>query len=443
MQMLDVTILNTALPAIAHDLNQSPLNMQSVIVSYVLTVALFIPVSGYLSDRFGTRRIFMLAISLFVLGSVLCALASNLNFLVSARVVQGLGGALLTPVARLALIKTFDKNDLLKALNFAVMPALLGPILGPLVGGYLVENASWHWIFLMNLPIGLLALAVGWKIMPDYTDSTTRLDLIGILLFATSAALLTLGVEFSGAQWPVALSLGIIALGLALLWVYKKYATHNPNAIYPLDLFAVRTFRVGLQGNLITRIGIASIPLLLPLLFQVVFGYSPLEAAWLLVPMALAAMLAKPLLHRLLHWLGYRKVLVWNTVMIGVLIMSLATLQASTPKAYIVAHLLLLGVANSVQFSTMSSLTLANLRPRQKSSANSLLSVNQQLAMGLGTAIGAMFLRVMHHFPGVGDNSYRAFQLTFLAIGLITLISSWVFSRLHRWDGDAMAQRSH
>ena len=443
MQMLDVTVLNTALPAIARDLNQSALNMQSVIVSYVLTVALFIPISGYLSDRFGTRRIFILAIGLFVLGSFLCALAMSLNQLVAARVVQGLGGALLTPVARLALMKSFDQAQLMRALNYAVMPALLGPRLGPLVGGYLVEHASWHWIFLMNLPIGLLAMVVGWKVMPNFTDSRTRLDVVGMLLFASSAFLLTLGVEFSGEQWPLAVSLGVIALGLALLWVYKKYATNNPNAIYPLNLLAVRTFRVGLNGNLITRIGIASIPLLLPLLFQVVFGYSAIEAAWLLVSMAVAAMVGKPLLRPLLHAVGYRKVLIWNTLMVGLLIVSLATIQQHTPKAVIVAHLLLLGLANSIQFTAMSTLTLANLRPTQKSSGNSLMAVNQQLAMGLGTALGAMFLRLSHDLPWVADDSYKAFQVTFIIIGLITVSSGWIFSQLHPWDGDAMAQRSH
>lgn len=442
MQMLDVTVLNTALPAIAADLNESALNMQSVIVSYVLTVAVCIPISGYISDRFGTQRIFMVAIALFGLGSLFCALADNLTMLIGARVIQGIGGALLTPVARLALMKSFADAELLRVLNYAVMPALLGPILGPLVGGYLVEQASWHWIFLINLPFALFALLCGWKVMPNYTDPTTRLDVVGVFLFGASAFLLTLAFETAGnagvAYWPLLL----VLLGVVLLMVYKRYAQHNAFAIYPLDLFSVRTYRVGLNSNLITRIGIASIPLLLPLLFQVVFGYSPVEAAWLLVPMAIAAMASKPMLQPLLKRFGYKKLLLVNTALIGLLIISLASISQSTAKWWIVVHLLALGVVNSLQFTAVNTLTLAKLRARQKSSANSLMAVNQQLAMGLGTAIGAMLLRFNQQLFGLDSSSaYRAFQLTFVAVGVITLASAFVFMQLHRDDGAKMAQR--
>ena len=441
MQMLDVTVLNTALPAIAQDLQQSALNMQSVIVAYVLTVALFLPFSSYLSDRFGTQRIFLLAMGLFVLGSLFCALAGSLNQLLAARVVQGLGGALLTPVARLALMKRFDKKRLMQALNYAVMPALLGPMLGPLVGGYLVEYASWHWIFLINIPIGVLAMWLGWRVMPNYTEPATRLDVKGVALFAGGVFLLTLGVELNGGEWPVFFAPLSLVMGVALLWAYKRYATGNPAAIYPLSLCSVRTYRVGLQANLITRLGVAAIPLLLPLLFQVGFGYSPIEAAWLLIPMAVAAMIAKPLLAPLLKWLGYKRVLLWNTWVIGLVLMSLATLEASTPKGWIVFQVALLGLANSTQFTAINTITVANLREHQKSSGNSLMAMNQQLAMGLGTALGALLVRLSHDWLWAGQNSVNAFQLTFIVIGLLSLSSAWVFKGLHRLDGNQMAQR--
>lgn len=443
MQMLDVTILNTALPAVARDFQQPVLTMQSAVVSYVLTVAVCIPLTGYLSDRFGTRRMFVLAMTLFGLGSLLCALASSLSALVVARVVQGLGGALLTPVARLVLMRAFEGPALLKALNYAVLPALMGPLLGPLVGGYLVEQASWHWIFLMNLPFVVLALGLSLKIMPNYTRSDTHLDLFGVLLLGVAAFLLTLGVELTATPFSLWLSAALVGSGVFLFGGYWRHARQEPRAIYPPDLWQVRTYRIGLNSNLLTRMGVASIPLLLPLLFQVVFGYRPLEAAWLLVPMALAAMLAKPLLVPLLQRWGYRRVLLWNTACIGLLLAGLALFSLQTPKWYIGVHLFFLGMANSIQFTAINTLTVADLRTYQKSSANSLMAMNQQLAMGLGTALGAMLVRFNEFlFMAQAAALYRGFQLTFVLLGLLTFVTGVLFKYLHARDGAQMAARA-
>ena len=440
MQMLDVTILNTALPAIARDLNESALNMQSVVVSYVLTVAVCIPLSGYLSDKYGTQRMFITAISLFGLGSILCALSTTLPMLVGARIVQGLGGALLTPVARLALMRSFKGRQLMQALNYAVMPALMGPMLGPLVGGYLVENASWHWIFLMNIPFALIAIVVGYKIMPNFVLAHPSLDVFGVVLVGSSAFLLTLGFETAGNTAMGYNSLWLVLVAVLLLWAYRSYALSHPLAIYPLHLWKVRTFRIGLNSSLMARVGMAAVPFLLPLLFQVVFGYSPMEAAWLLIPTALAAMMTKPLLQPLMRRFSYRKVLLWNTTLVGLLLMSLATFSAHTPKVAIVVHLFILGMANSIQFSAMSTLIVSDLRDYQKSSGNSLMSVTQQLAMGLGTALAAMLLRLNQHWlePKAADSVYVAFQLTFIMIGLVTLVAGWLFRYLHQYDGRSM-----
>lgn len=443
MQMLDTTVLNTALPAMAQDLNVSPLNMQSVIVSYALTLALLIPVSGYLSDKFGTKKVFLAAIALFSFGSLLCAVSPTLPILVFARVVQGVGGALLTPVARLALIKSFEKSELLKVLNYAIMPALMAPIMGPLVGGYLVEVVSWHWIFLINLPVGLLCFIAGFKFMPNYTDARTQIDIPGILIFGGAAFFLTIGLEFLGYAHAFAFSLLTLVTGFALIYAYYRYAKNRQNVIYPLSLLSVRTFRVGLNGNLLARLGISSIPLLLPLLLQVSFAYSPSEAGWMIAPMALAAMATKPLMQNLLKQFGYRKILLGNTVLVGLLMMALALHSPDSPKWLIMLHFFILGGCNSIQFTSMNTITLADLRSYQNTSGNSLMAVNQQLAMGFGIALGSLILRFYQQQETLTHHDTQlAFQYTFITIGLLTILSSSVFRQLHKRDGNTLAHRN-
>ena len=443
MQMLDTTVLNTALPAMAADLNVSPLNMQPVIVSYALTLALLIPVSGYLSAKFGTQKVFLAAIGLFSFGSLLCAVSPTLPMLVFSRIVQGIGGALLTPVARLALIKSYEKSELLRVLNFAIMPALMAPIMGPLVGGYLVEWVSWHWIFLINLPVGLLCFLAGWRFMPNYTEQNAHIDIPGILLFGGAAFFLTIGLEFLGSDnKALAFALLTLATGSALLFGYYRYAKTHKNAIYPLSLLSVRTFRVGLNGNLLARLGISSIPLLLPLVLQVSFGYSPSEAGWMIAPMALAAMLTKPLMQKLLQTFGYRNILLANTVLVGVLMISIALHGPDSPKWLLVLHFFILGGCNSIQFTSMNTITLADLRPYQNTSGNSLMAVNQQLAMGFGIALGSLILRFYQQSDALThQNTQLAFQYTFITIGALTIFSSLVFRQLHKRDGNTLAHR--
>ncbi|XDZ50775.1 DHA2 family efflux MFS transporter permease subunit [Neisseriaceae bacterium CLB008] len=442
MQMLDTTILNTALPAIARDLNESPLNMQATIISYALTLALCIPISGYLADRMGTKKIFLWAIGLFSLGSLLCALAPSLNLLVAARIIQGIGGAMLTPVARLALIRTYPKSELLGVLNYAIMPALLGPILGPLMGGYLVELASWHWIFLMNLPIGLLSLILGSRYMPDFKQPNATFDSRGFLWFASAAVALTLGLERL-TQGPGNLyAWAIIVASIGLLWGYRRHAQKRPLALFPLHLFQVRTYRIGLYGNLAARLGISALPFLLPLFLQVASGYTPSQSGWLLVPMAVAGILMKPWIKKLMYAYGYRHILIFNTCLLSALIIILGFSATMLSVWGFILLLFVLGMGNSVQFSAMNTLTLAKLRSHQTSSGNSLMAANQQLAISIGIALSAMMLSLFQQLPWLADASVaRAFQATFVAIGLITLATTLIFIRLHPKDGDGLANR--
>lgn len=435
MQMLDATILNTALPKMAVDLNESPLNMQSAIITYVLTLALLIPLSGYLVDRFGTRNVFVAAIGLFMTGSLLCAAAPNLTMLVIARIVQGLGGSMLAPVPRLTLMKVYDKSQLLNAINYAVMPALIGPVIGPLVGGYLVEYASWHWIFLLNLPIGALGIWIAMKIMPNIKGERGRFDMLGFLLFSVAVCFLSLSVELVTHPNALLFSTLTAIIGIAALWLYREHAKRDKDPLYAAHLFQVRTFRLGLIGNLASRLGISSIPFLLPLLFQVAFGFSASLSGWLAAPVALASLLVKPVIKPIMARFGYRNVLVANTRILGLLIMAVALPVAETPLWLWVVLLLAVGVCNSIQFSAMNTLTIADLRPYQTGSGNSLMAVNQQLAMSFGIALGALMLQWWSQSGIIGQNLHTAFRCTFIGTGIITLFSSLIFTRLHHSDG--------
>lgn len=435
MQMLDSTILNTSLPAIAKDLQESPLEMQNAIISYVLTLAVFMPVSGFLADKFGTRKVFMFSLVIFSLGSLFCALSQNLTHLVISRVIQGIGGSLMTPVGRLALIKTFDKNEIVRAMNFAIVPALIGPVLGPLVGGYMVDYFSWHWIFLINIPIGLMGIFLSLKYMPDYISETITFDLKGFLIFASASLLISIALESFGTVKNITPVLLIFILGFLMIYFYYRHARKTTSPIFPLDLFQVRTFRVGILGNMATRLGISSIPLLLPLMVQIAYGETAVVSGWVVAPMALTAMFGKSFVIRILNHFGYRKTLMTNTFIIGILICCLGIPGIGTSIWWFVPIIAVLGFFNSIQFTSMNTISIADLRNDHTSSGNSLLAVNQQLAIGFGIAFGLIILK---SFEAKAENPHLAFRYTFFVVGILTILSGFVFRRLHTKDGENM-----
>jgi EmrB/QacA subfamily drug resistance transporter len=441
MQMLDSTILNTSLPAIAKDLNESPLNMQNAIISYVLTLAVFMPASGFLADRFGTKKIFIFSLVLFSLGSLFCSLSQNLTHLVISRVVQGVGGSLMTPVGKLALIKTFDKNELLKAMNFAIIPALIGPVLGPLVGGYMVDYLSWHWIFLINIPIGVLGIVLGLKFMPNYKSDDVDFDLKGFLIFAAASLLLSVSLELFGDIQNITPVLLVFIMGFLFLYYYYKHAKRGGNPIFPLNLFQVRTFRVGIVGNLATRLGISSVPLLLPLMIQIAYKQSAVTSGWIIAPMALTAIFGKSSVIKILDKYGYRQTLMVNTFIIGTLICLLAIPDIHTSLYWFVPIIAILGFFNSIQFTSMNTISIADLRNFQTSSGNSLISVNQQLAIGFGIAFGLIVLKLFENTDMINGEIHNAFRLTFLTVGILTILSGLVFRRLHISDGKNMQSK--
>ncbi|MCT3691132.1 MFS transporter [Elizabethkingia anophelis] len=443
MQMLDSTILNTSLPSIAKDLQEPPLNMQNAIISYVLTLAVFMPVSGFLADKFGTKKVFISSLILFSIGSLFCALSQNLTQLVLSRVIQGIGGSLMTPVGKLALIKTFDKNELLKAMNFAIIPALIGPVLGPLVGGYLVDYFSWHWIFLINIPIGIIGIVLGSKFMPDYKSESLDFDLKGFLIFASASLLLSVSLELFGDLQNITPVLFIFILGFLFLYYYYWHAKRDENPIFPLNLFKVRTFRVGIVGNLATRLGISSVPLLLPLMIQIAYKQSAVTSGWIITPMAITAIFAKSYVIKILDTYGYRKTLMTNTFIIGSLICLLAIPGINTSIYWFTPIIAVLGFFNSIQFTSMNTISIADLRNFQTSSGNSLLSVNQQLAIGFGITFGLIVLKLFENSDLIKGDIHNAFRYTFLTIGILTIISGFVFRRLHISDGKNMKSKQN
>lgn len=442
MQALDATILNTALPAIAQSLGRSPLAMQSAIISYTLTVAMLIPMSGWLADRFGTRRIFMLAVSLFTLGSLACALSNSLPMLVVFRVIQGIGGAMMMPVARLALLRAYPRSELLPVLNFVTMPGLVGPILGPVMGGVLVTWASWHWIFLINIPIGLAGLFYARKYMPNFTTPRRSFDMGGFFLFGLSLVLFSSGMELFGeklvASW---IAFTIILSGILLLLAYVRHARRHPTPLISLNLFNTRTFSVGIAGNIASRLGTGCVPFLMPLMLQVGFGYPALIAGCMMAPTALGSILAKSMVTQILRWLGYRKTLVGITLFIGLMIAQFALQTPAMAIWMLVLPLFILGMAMSTQFTSMNTITLADLTDENASSGNSVLAVTQQLSISLGVAVSAAVLRFYEGFDST--NTVEQFHYTFITMGAITLISALVFMLLKAKDGRNLIKERH
>ncbi|WP_280923078.1 multidrug transporter subunit MdtD [Paraburkholderia sp. LEh10] len=434
MQTLDSTIVNTALPAMATSLGELPLRMQSVVIAYSLTMAVMIPVSGWLADKLGTRRVFMSAILIFTVGSLLCANAHTLTQLVIYRVLQGVGGAMLLPVGRLAVLRIFPAERYLPALSFVAIPGLIGPLIGPTLGGWIVKIASWHWIFLINVPVGIAGLIATVVFMPDSRNpDTAKFDIKGYLLLIVGMVSISMALdgrtEFS-IQHATVLMLLILSLGCFV--AYGLHAVRAANPIFSLDLFKIHTFSVGLLGNLFARIGSGAMPYLIPLLLQVSLGYSAFEAGLMMLPVAAAGMSSKRLVTRLIMKYGYRRVLMSNTVLVGLAMASFSLTNAHQPLWLRLVQLAFFGGVNSMQFTAMNTLTLKDLGTGGASSGNSLFSLVQMLAMSLGvTVAGALLTAFTGLMPRVtAANTLPAFHATFLCVGLITAATSWIFAQL-------------
>lgn len=441
MQSLDATILNTALPTIAKDLDHPPLQMQAVVVSYALTLALLIPMSGWLADKYGTKKVFGSAIFLFSLGSLMCALSGNFTHLVLSRILQAIGGSMMVPVSRLALLYSYPKEQLLKVMNFVLMPGLVGPVVGPLLGGWLVEVASWHWIFLINVPIGIIGLFFTYKVMPDFTRTGKSFDLIGFILFSGAIILLSLAFELNETSFfSITHFILVIVSSIVLGVFYVFYSKRKSNPIINLQLFKIRTLRIGLLGNLFTRLGIGSVPFLLPQMIQIAFLHTPAQSGMILMASAVSTIGAKPLVVPLVKRFGYKNILIVNTLLLSLVIAMFALPDKTTPLYMLIPILVVYGAINSIQMSAMNTISLADLTPEVASGGNSLLAITQQLSMSFGISVGALILRATKTSTWLtnGDVS-TAFKSTFLILGLMTLFATAIFFFLKKEDGENMS----
>jgi EmrB/QacA subfamily drug resistance transporter len=444
MEQLDATIVNTAIPSIAASLNVTPLSLKSVVTSYILSLAVGIPVSGWMADRFGTKRVFGIAIAIFTFASVLCGLSLNAQMMVVARLLQGLGGAMMMPVGRLAIIRTFPKSELLGAMNFVILPALIGPLLGPTVGGLIVHWASWRAIFFVNVPVGLLALFLVFRYVPDYKGAEPRpLDVIGLILFSSGTALLSWLLEIFGEHTlDMVTMMLMLGLSVALLAAYVWHANKEAYPLLRLALLKVRTFRISVLGGFITRLGIGGLPFLLPLLYQLGLKLPAWQSGLLMMPTAAAAMGMKLIAPKVLARFGYRQVLVVNTICIGLTIALFALVGPSTPWYAIAGIGLLQGFFNSLQFSSMNTLAYADVAQQDSSMASTIASSFQQLSMSFGLASGSLvtgwFLGRVPQTDQVMVTS--ALHHAFLALAITTMLSSIVFWRLRRSDGESISR---
>jgi EmrB/QacA subfamily drug resistance transporter len=418
--------------------------MKAVLASYTLSLAVFIPISGWMADRFGTRRVFASAIGLFTLGSFLCGISSDIHLLVACRILQGCGGAMMVPVGRLTLVRSFDNSELLRTMSFVAIPALVAPMLGPIAGGLIVGYFHWRLIFFLNIPIGVAGLVLVYLHLPDFREEHTHpLDIVGLILFGSGIALLSYVLEIFGEHTLSAREMsGLLALSLALLAGYGIHAKSIPFPLLKLSLFNIRTFRAAVSGSFFTRLGIGGVPFLLPLLYQVGLGFTPIESGLLIMPQAIAAMSMKMIMPRLLRLIGYRGVLISNTLILGVLLALFAMIGLHTPVWVIVLLAFFYGAFTSLQYTSMNTLVYADTSEEQTSDASSIASTMQQMSISFGVA--AAGLTTAFFIPST--SSYNPLAMihgiheALFVLGGLTIVSTIVFHSLRHGDGDTVNQ---
>ena len=432
MQTLDSTIVNTAVPSIAEALRITPLSLRTALTSYVLTLAICIPASPWLTDRFGTRRVFAVSIAVFTLGSAACGLAQSLPELIAARVLQGLGGALLMPVGRYVLVRAFDKRDFVAAMSLVSIPGLLGPVLGPLLGGAFSEYLSWRLIFLVNVPVGIVGWWLNRRAMPEIRDPQRPFDGIGFVLFALASGLLLTAAEFASEdQLAIGGAAALAgAVAAALYWAHSQRTAHPIN---DLALLKIRSFWIAVGGSLFTRLGVSGMPFVFALFLQVGCGWSPLAAGLMMMPQALAMMAMKLLIDPLLKRYGYRRTLYVNTVLVAILLGMFALLTAQTPWPWMALLNFAYGLVMSLQYTAMNTLAFVDLQPAQAGHASSMTSTAQYLSMSFGIALASMLMSAY-----VGPHRQLAaayvsgFRFSAVVLALLTLVGAFIFTRLRR-----------
>ncbi len=441
MQNLDSTVVATALPTMARAFGADPLHMNVALTSYLLSLAVFIPVSGWMADRYGSRQVFRIAIGVFTLGSVLCGAATSLPFLVAARIVQGIGGAMMVPVGRLLLIRSVAKSELVAAMAWLTAPALIGPILGPPVGGFIVTYANWRWIFDINVPIGCLGIVLVSRYVDDVREPAPgRLDWLGLLLSGAALSCLMFGFETAGrGVLPLAATAALMLGGLACAALYVRHARRTERPLLDLALMRVPTFAVSVTAGSCFRIGVGAIPFLLPLMLQLGFGMSAVESGAVTFASAVGAMAMKPAAQWALRSFGFRAVLGWNAVLSAALVAAIAAFRPGWPMAAIYALLVLGGFLRSLQFTAYNTIAYADIPRERMSAASSLYSTIQQLSLTMGITVGAGALEIARGVSGREAPSLGDFSVAVLVVAGVSLCAAPFAMRLGASAGDEMS----
>jgi len=443
MENMDSTVIATSLPAIAADIGTNPLALKLAVTSYLLSLAIFIPASGWTADRFGARTVFRAAIGVFVLGSIGCALSSSLTDFVVARIVQGMGGAMMTPVGRMVLVRTISKRELVAAMAWVTTPALIGPVLGPPVGGLITTYATWHWIFIINVPIGLLGIALATRFIPDVrSEEQVRFDIVGMVLAGLGIGGMAFGLSVLGLNFlPWFVVAGLIFGGACFFAAYLVHARHTENPALDLSLFRLPTFFVAVCGGFIFRLGLGALPFLLPLMLQIGFGMTPFQSGMITFATAFGAMGMKWATAFILRRFGFRKILVVNSIISSAFLAVCAGFTATTPVAMMMFLLLVGGFFRSLQFTSINTIAYADVEPNRVSRATALVSVAQQLAVSSGVALGAMSVELTVYFRGGGPLQAADFPPAFLVVSAISALSVLIFLSLQNEAGAEMADR--
>ncbi len=441
MQNLDSTVISTALPTMARAFDADPVHMNVALTSYLLSLAVFIPASGWVADRFGGRNVFRLAIAVFTLGSILCGRAESLPFLVFARIVQGAGGAMMIPVGRIVLLRTAAKNEIVAAMAWLTTPALIGPILGPPLGGLIVTYLSWRWIFDINIPIGIIGIVLASIFIEDVREpQTSRFDLMGLLLSAVALASMMFGFETIGrGVVDVELSLAAFAVGIVSGFLYWRHAREHPAPLIDFKLLRFKSFSVSIFAGSLFRIGIGALPFLLPMMLQIAFGNSAVQSGLITFASAAGAFLMKPVAQRVLRRFGFRDTLVWNAALAAIMLGLCATFSPTWPAIGMYVVLLVGGFFRSLQFTAYNALAYAELQRTQISAATSFYSAVQQLSLTIGITVGAASLQVAmllshHDVPGTSD-----FRLAFVVIAALAMLAAPMSLMMPRAVGEEMS----
>lgn len=443
MENMDSTVIATSLPAIAVDVGVNPLALKLAVTSYLLSLAIFIPASGWTADRFGACTVFRVAIAVFMIGSIGCALSGSLTDFVIARIVQGMGGAMMVPVGRIVLLRSVPRRELVNAMAWVTVPALVGPVLGPPLGGFITTYATWHWIFIINVPIGLIGIALATRYIDDSRAAERqRFDMLGMILAGFGIAGVAFGLSVLGLDYlPWAVVAALILGGAFFIAAYLVHAHYTPAPVIDLTLFRLPTFRASVAGGFVFRLGIGALPFLLPLMLQLGFGMTPFQSGLITFTSAIGAMTMKPVAAILLRRFGFRTILIADALVSAGFLAAYASFTHATPVIVMIVLLLIGGFFRSLQFTSINTIAYAEIGSDQVSRATALVTVSRQLALAAGVAFGALAVEFTLHVHGGGALKASDFSPAFLAVAAVSALSVFIFARLAPDAGAELANR--